>query len=200
MNKLYLLIFIIVLAILTSCNNKIDEPEATDTNEEETIEVDTTPKKSDDTITIKFINEAEAVIGQATLSESEEGVSISVEASDLPEGEHGFHIHEVGLCEAPKFESAGGHFNPTNKQHGFKNDAGFHAGDLKNLIVGPNGNVKQTVVNEHVTLKEGEANSLMRPQGSSLIIHENRDDYMTDPSGNSGDRIACAVIDPTENR
>lgn len=197
MYRTYLLTLILFLGLLSGCNKDVEEPEANDEGKP-AIEVDTTPKANKEDITIKLINQAEAVIGTATVTESDDGVAIYVEADHLPEGLHGFHIHERGLCEAPTFSSAGGHFNPTAKQHGFKNPQGFHAGDLKNLIVAADGTVKQTFHNKHVTLQPGFAHSLQRPEGSSLIIHADPDDYQSDPSGNSGERIACGVIFPGE--
>jgi len=101
----------------------------------------------------------------------------------------------VGKCEAPAFTSAGGHFNPTSAHHGTHNtqDPHPHLGDLMNLTVGQNGNAKATFLANGVTLGDG-ANSLFHDDGTSLVIHAKADDLMSDPSGNSGDRIACGVI------
>ncbi len=143
-------------------------------------------------VTLK--NPEDVAIGNATLTEKDGGVEIKVEAANLSPGLHGFHIHENGVCEPPDFESAGGHFNPTDKEHGFKDKHGPHAGDLKNLKVEKDGTVKQTFFDDRVTLKKGEPNSLL--QGTSLIIHQDKDDYISQPSGNSGKRIACGVISP----
>lgn len=143
-------------------------------------------------IQVTLKNTEDVTIGNATLTEKGDGVEIKVEAHNLSPGLHGFHIHENGICEPPDFESAGGHFNPTDKEHGFKNKLGPHAGDLKNLKVEEDGTVNQTFFNDRVTLKQGEPNSLL--QGTSLIIHQDKDDYISQPSGNSGDRIACGVI------
>jgi Cu-Zn family superoxide dismutase len=121
-------------------------------------------------------------------------VKIHLEAKGLPPGVHGFHIHQTGKCEPPSFTSAGDHLNPTHKQHGFYNPKGFHAGDLPNIQVAADGTVRADVESKNVTLKKGEPNSLLRKGGTSLVIHEKADDYVTDPSGNSGSRIACGVI------
>lgn len=137
-------------------------------------------------------NTENVAVGNAILTEKKDGVEIKVKAEHLTPGLHGFHIHENGNCEPPDFESAGGHFNPTNKEHGFKNKLGPHAGDLKNLKVKEDGTVKQTFSNDRVTLKKGAPNSLL--QGTSLVIHEKEDDYISQPAGDSGDRIACGVI------
>lgn len=132
--------------------------------------------------------------GQAELTQMSKGVHIKVEAFNLSPGKHGFHIHESGTCEPPDFSSAGAHFNPMNKQHGFNNPKGTHAGDLPNLTVQEDGTVKAEMVAKKVTLEEGQQNSLLRPGGTSLVIHAREDDYKTDPAGNSGDRVACGRI------
>jgi len=141
-----------------------------------------------------FINTAGEKVGKALLSEDADGVIISIEASNLPAGMHGFHIHAVGKCEVPDFTSAGSHFNPTGKQHGVNNPEGHHAGDLSNLTVEADGTVDTEISVSGVTLNEGET-SLFHPDGTALIIHENADDEVTDPIGNAGARIACAVIE-----
>ncbi|CAH0121959.1 MULTISPECIES: superoxide dismutase family protein [unclassified Paenibacillus] len=135
-------------------------------------------------------------IGTARLTQAGAEVKIHIEASKLPPGEHGIHFHAVGRCDAPDFKTAEAHFNLQNKQHGFKNAHGFHEGDLPNLKVGANGKVKADLVTTTVTLQKGKPNSLLKPGGTALVIHANADDYTTDPSGNSGDRIACAIIKP----
>ena len=134
-------------------------------------------------------------VGKANLKETPKGVSLSLEVSNLPPGVHGFHIHAVGKCEAPDFKSAGGHFNPEGKKHGWENPEGHHAGDLQNLTVDAQGKAKVKLVVTGVTLGEG-PNSLFQPQGTAIVIHANPDDMKTDPAGNAGARIACGVITP----
>ena len=133
-------------------------------------------------------------IGEVTFIESAEGVAINITAEGLSPGEHGTHIHEKGECTAPGFESAGAHFNPSGKQHGFENPKGFHLGDLPNIEVDADGKVKAMLTTKEFTLKPNLENSLLDKDGSALVIHSKADDYKTDPSGNSGDRIACAAI------
>ena len=115
---------------------------------------------------------------------------LAISAAGLPTGPHGLHLHEKGLCEGPGFTSAGAHWNPTSRKHGRDNPAGAHLGDLPNLAVNTAGRGAVTV-----PLRVSEQ-SLRDADGTSLLIHAKGDDYRTDPSGNSGDRIACAIIAP----
>ncbi|MCR8657172.1 superoxide dismutase family protein [Paenibacillus endoradicis] len=148
----------------------------------------------DKVITVSIINTEGKNIGTASLVQDDENVRIHVQAAHLTPGVHGIHIHENGLCDPPDFKTAGGHFNPINHQHGFNNEKGFHNGDLPNIEVSSDGTVDVELVTSVVTLKKGEANSLLKKKGTSLIIHADPDDYVTDPAGNSGARIACGVI------
>lgn len=143
--------------------------------------------------TAELVNAQGVPVGRATFTESGAGVTITLTAHDLPAGWHAFHIHGVGSCEPPAFTSAGPHFNPTAKQHGAKNPAGKHAGDLPNLSIGADGTGAITVVEPGVTLGEG-AHSLFHPGGTALVVHASVDDEVTDPAGNAGPRIACGVI------
>lgn len=131
-------------------------------------------------------------VGAATFIETEEGVRVAVTGYRLPPGGHGLHIHETGRCEPPEFTSAGAHFNPGGKQHGRMNPAGPHAGDLPNLTVAASGEGGVDVTTKAITLKSGPASVLDKP--TALVVHANPDDDKTDPTGNSGGRIACGVI------
>lgn len=127
--------------------------------------------------------------GTATATAAGENVEISLEVEGLPPGEHGVHIHTTGSCEAPTFESAGGHWNPTSQQHGLEDPAGQHAGDMPNLTVDDDGSGTL-----EYQLAGGTFDGLMDADGSAFVVHAMEDDQVTDPSGNSGDRIACGVF------
>ena len=138
------------------------------------------------------------VLGEIQAGDSAEGAVIRLTAQGLPPGVHGVHIHDVGLCEGPAFESAGPHWNPESKQHGMENPQGPHRGDLPNLTVGEDGRLQATMTVQGSNLSGsrtyGFANTILDENGAALVIHAQPDDNRTDPSGNSGDRIACAVL------
>jgi Cu-Zn family superoxide dismutase len=133
-------------------------------------------------------------VGTAVLTQEAAGVRIVVQASGLEPGRHGIHFHETGVCEVPDFQSAGAHFNPDKKKHGLENPLGPHAGDLPNLEIGADGTGRAEFITRLVTLEPGKANSLVKAGGTALVVHDRTDDQKTDPSGNSGGRIACGVI------
>jgi Cu-Zn family superoxide dismutase len=133
-------------------------------------------------------------VGTLTIApHSNGGVRFTGRLTDVPPGVHGIHIHEFGKCDAPDFKSAGAHFSPSGKQHGKFNPQGWHEGDIGNVRIDPNGSAEVSMINEGVTLAAG-PNSLLKPGGTSLVLHADPDDLKTDPSGNSGDRIACGII------
>ena len=131
-------------------------------------------------------------VGSIIIWDQGPGVALQLDLHDLTPGEHALHFHQVPKCEGPDFKSAGGHFNPGSKKHGFDNPEGHHAGDMKNFTVGADGKAKAKLENPEVTLKDGPHSLLTN--GAAVVVHAKADDYKTDPAGNSGDRVACGVI------
>src|SRR5690625_240619 len=191
-STLCLLMLVLILGACGTSNDNSNEDQATETSSLEDIQAEKAGESKE--VHVEMINTEGAKIGVATLKQEADGVNIAIDVAGLSKGTHGFHIHEKGVCEPPDFKSAGEHFNPTDMKHGFDNPEGPHAGDLPNLEVGKDGNVQESFVNEMVTLKKGEPNSLLREGGTALVIHEDPDDNVSQPSGNSGARIACGVI------
>jgi superoxide dismutase, Cu-Zn family len=143
-------------------------------------------------VTGRFIDLDGTEIGEVTLEEGADGVLIRGSVSGLGAGPHGVHFHEVGRCEPP-FESAGAHFNPGGREHGLTNPAGPHDGDLPNIIADASGVAEFELFSAFITLGAG-AQQLLDADGTALVVHAEADDHSTDPSGDSGARIACAVL------
>jgi Cu-Zn family superoxide dismutase len=143
-----------------------------------------------------LVNSAGASIGTVRAWQTAGGLTFRIDAAGLPHGVHGVHVHSVGRCDPPDFASAGPHWNPGAKKHGINNPEGPHAGDLPNVEVAANGVLGQTVTvpGANIFAPPGAPGALLDADGAALVIHAAADDYRTDPSGNSGARIACAVI------
>jgi superoxide dismutase, Cu-Zn family len=120
------------------------------------------------------------------------GLLVSISVSGLGIGPHGAHLHAIGTCTAPTFASAGPHFNPSNRQHGFLNQSGHHAGDMPNVISPPSGAHRVQILVDGVKLTG--RGGLLDDDGAAIVIHTAEDDHVSDPSGNSGGRYACGVI------
>lgn len=130
--------------------------------------------------------------GTAQLLGSGTTLDISIALAGLTPGTHGVHLHTTGSCEAPGFQSAGGHLNPGARKHGAENPQGAHLGDLPNATIGANG---AGTVSARLLLPRAEAlAAIFDSDGTAVVVHEGADDYRTDPAGNSGSRIACGVL------
>ena len=138
-----------------------------------------------------LVNSAGQAIGTVRAWQTAGGIAFRIDARGLPHGVHGIHVHPIGRCDPPDFASAGTHWNPTNKQHGLNNPNGPHAGDMPNVTVAANGVLQETVILPHANMAE-----LLDADGAAILIHANADDYVSQPSGNSGPKIACAVLGP----
>jgi superoxide dismutase, Cu-Zn family len=132
-------------------------------------------------------------IGVATIEQTNRGVLLTLTLTGAPEGIHAVHFHSVGQCQPP-FESAGPHFNPTGHHHGYYSADGGHAGDLPNISIPGNGNLRVELL--AATASVGGRSGLLDADGAALVLHAAADDYRTDPSGSSGARVACGVVTP----
>ena len=136
-------------------------------------------------------------VGQALLQQTPHGVLFKLELKNATPGIHGLHMHDVGRCDPPTFESAGGHFNPARREHGFFNSNGPHAGDLPNIAVPNSTEHALEFFLTDLTIEPG-PHSLMDGNGTAVVIHARPDDYSSDPAGESGDRLACGVLARSE--
>ncbi|MEW4468308.1 superoxide dismutase family protein [Parasphingorhabdus sp. JC815] len=155
---------------------------------------ETAPEPVEDIVRAVLTGADDTRYGEVIIGEGDGGLIVQIKAEGLEPGPRGVHIHETGQCEAPDFKSAGGHWNPAGKKHGFDNPEGAHMGDLLNLEVGENGTGALETRIEGASLKGG-STPLMDADGAAFVIHAGPDDMKTDPSGESGGRIACGVFE-----
>lgn len=195
--RISLLFLLTIAVVLTACGGNADNDNADSRNNTVKKDADAQQVNKDENtqkVNVDLNNGDGESVGTATLNQVSDGVEIMIEGKNLPKGTHAFHIHEKGQCEAPDFESAGGHYNPDDTNHGFDDPDGPHAGDMPNIVVGNDGTVKQSFLVENVSLEKGENNSLLTDEGTSLVIHEGADDGKSQPAGDAGDRLACGSI------
>lgn len=131
---------------------------------------------------------------RASVEQSGDSLRVRIEATGMTAGAYGAHVHTTGRCDAPAFTTAGPHWNPTGQMHGKDNPKGMHKGDLPNLMVGADGRGSLEYTIPHAILSGMLPTKLVDEDGAAVVIHARPDDYRTDPSGNSGDRIACGVL------
>jgi superoxide dismutase, Cu-Zn family len=134
-------------------------------------------------------------IGSVRIVETTAGVLLKIKLKGLAPGVHGFHIHEAGKCEGD-FSSSGNIYNPLGAHHGYLNDEGPMVGDLPNLFVGPTGEVDVEMISPFVTLNKTAEESIFDADGTSFVVFEKADDYVTEPDGAAGARVACGVLVP----
>lgn len=195
MNRwIFLLLLTTLIVALAACGESTDENDTNNQNNTDQENAEGNTNEDDQTLEVDLKNDDEENVGTATLKEDSEGVEVTLEGENLPKGTHAFHIHESGQCEAPDFDSAGDHFNPEDDNHGFDDSDGPHLGDMPNIAVGDDGEVKQSFLVKDVTLDEDSDHSLLDDGGTSLIIHEGADDGETQPSGDAGDMMVCGPI------
>jgi len=135
-------------------------------------------------------------LGTLNLKTLKDGVTeVTVDVKNISPGTHAMHFHETGLCEGPDFKSAGGHYNPKQKDHGMEMPNGPHAGDMMNIEVGEDRIATLTIQNTRLSIdSQNGLPPLLDEDGSALILHEKADDYVSQPSGAAGARIGCALI------
>lgn len=142
---------------------------------------------------VDMYNQSADLIGTAKLSEQSDGVNVKLKLEGLEPGLHGIHVHEMPVCKGPDFKSAGSHYSPVGNEHGLMNPEGAHLGDMPNIEADDDGSVDSEVMVQDATLQDGRK-SLLKGDGTSLVIHADQDDGASQPSGKSGTRIVCGEI------
>ena len=136
------------------------------------------------------------VSGTVTFTQAADGVQVRAEITGLTPGNHGFHVHEFGDCSVADASSAGAHFNPTHKPHAGPDAAERHVGDMGNVQADASGKATLEYVDHQISLTDDERSAI----GRSVVVHAKADDLKTQPSGDSGARVACGVIGIAKNQ
>jgi superoxide dismutase, Cu-Zn family len=178
--------------LLLACGDSARRNAGSDTDPPGAIHTNPSADPGGTEITAPMRNAAGKDLGTLVLTERDAGITATGRLNGLPPGVHGIHLHTTGRCDPPKFQSAGDHWNPTSKAHGTKDPGGPHLGDFPNITVADDGSVVVLAKTRGGTLR-GE-NSLLDSDGAAVVVHAKPDDYRTQPSGDSGDRIACGVV------
>lgn len=159
-------------------------------------QTDQTSKKPTE-VKVPLTNSQGQPAGTVSFKPVKGGVKMTVKLENIGFGEHAVHIHQNAVCDAPDFKAAGGHFNPDGKHHGFQNPDGHHNGDVPgNVSVGEKHKGQGSWVLTSISMDPNVPNSIFANGGTSVVVHEHPDDQKTDPSGNSGNRIACGIVKP----
>ncbi len=198
---------IVSLSLVSACGKKKEAPAPVAEPAAETsapvIQPALSPQSEWTTATVKFVGPAGEDMGGAVLTDALGGVLIRFDVKGLTPGWHGVHLHMIGDCSdgADGFKASGGHINPDNVEHGFLNPIGFHRADLPNLYADADGTVKAEFFRAGLNLRPSEQGAaingpypLFDDDGSTIVIHANTDDQLTQPIGGAGARIACAAI------
>lgn len=187
---------LVLVAVATGVSACAPRAVVTSTPEPPTAGPGSPPTRIDVRATATINDVVNTTVGSATFSETTAGLLVSITVSGLGIGPHAVHLHAVGSCVTPTFASAGPHFNPEDRQHGFRNPAGHHAGDMPNIISPPAGAHRVQFMLSGVKLTG--RGGVLDGDGASIVIHLAEDDHLSDPSGNSGGRYACGVITPSK--
>lgn len=175
---------ILSVVILSSCAKMQTKTETTPVAETQS----SVTKAVSDLHSVKF----KSLKGMITIEELEKELKITADVSGLrPNSKLGFHIHENGVCEGPEYKTAGEHFNPHNQKHGRPEGKTRHMGDMGNLETNAEGVAKKVIL-----LPKMQPHDMKELIGKSILIHAKKDDLKSQPSGNSGERVACGLIKP----
>jgi len=181
------------MILVAGCGGTATETPAVDNGVTANIANETDPAGASPAASAELRDANGQPMGMAMVTQVGSDLRVTIDGVNLPAGTRAAHVHSVGTCTAPTFDSAGPHWNPTDAQHGRDNPQGAHKGDMPNMDVGAEGRGSLDYVIQGATLT-GSDGALLDADGAAVVIHANADDYRTDPTGNAGGRIACGVL------